>query len=542
MHRSPPLASQAALVPFLLAALFAPSVAPAQSAPTKQLPPDLDARVEAARAAFAVPGLCLAVVQDGKVLVARGYGSQRLGEPTPVAATTRFGIASNTKVFTAAALLLLAEQGKLALDDRVQDHLPSFQLADPYVSRELTVRDLLVHRSGLGLGAGDLLWWPGSTLDRKTIVQRLRHVPLATSFRSAYAYDNVLYLAAGELIEARAGVPWEQFVQARILQPVGMDHTTVRYADAERGGDVAGTHAEVEGKVVAVPPMRSDNTNPAGGIMSCAVDMAKWMDVLLHDGALPGGGTATGDGTNAGEGRLLSARSVRELESLVTPMPIPARDEVLGDLQPEFLGYALGLGVKDYRGHKVCTHTGGLPGYVSRVFLVPDQKLGVCVLTNMESLRAIDAIVYHVVDHALGHGGERDWLAVFQQAEQRARGKLAQEQKLTADQRDAGKGPSLALERYAATYRDAWCGDVAVTCKDGQLAIAFAETPLLAGPLEHWQHDTFVARWTARELRADAFVTFVLGPDGAVTEVRMAKASPDVDFSFDFEHLDLRPK
>ncbi|MGE3175078.1 MAG: serine hydrolase [Planctomycetota bacterium] len=495
------------------------------------MPADLDAVVEAARAAFAVPGLGLAVVQDGAVLLAKGYGERHLGAADPVSATTRFGIASNTKVFTAVALGLLVEQGALGWDDRVQDHLPGFQMSDPYVSREMTVRDLLVHRSGLGLGAGDLLWWPGSTLDRPEIVRRLRHVPLATGFRSAYAYDNVLYLVAGELIEAVSGRTWEDYVRERILVPVGMTHSCVRYDDVPiaSDGDIAGTHAEVDGAVAVVSPMRTDNTNPAGGVMSCADDMARWMNVLLRAGAL-------GD-----DGRLFSRGTARELMTLVTPIPIDAGPSVFGDLRPRFQGYALGLGVRDYRGHKIVTHTGGLPGYVSRVLMVPDRGFGVAVLTNMESLRAIDAIVWHLLDHALGHGGEIDWLERHRAADQRARDRLAAARDRAAAARQADSAPSLPLGDYAATYRDAWCGDVAVTLRDGALQLAFADTPLLSGPLEHWQHDTFVARWSARELRADAFVTFVLGPGGDVVEVRMAAASPDVDFSFDFHHLTLVP-
>src|SRR5262245_55214548 len=204
-------------------------------APPK-LPPDLDARVQQAMAAFGVPGLALAIVGDDRVELTRGYGVQHLGQEQPVDELTRFCIASNTKVFTATALALIAEAGQLALDAPVQERMPWFQLADPFVSRELSVRDLLVHRSGLPLGAGDLLWWPGTTYDRREVVRRLRHVPLATSLRSAYAYDNVLYLAAGELIADVSGLRWEDFVQQRILDRVGMRHTTPRYdADPAHG-------------------------------------------------------------------------------------------------------------------------------------------------------------------------------------------------------------------------------------------------------------------------------------------------------------------
>src|SRR5215208_3190542 len=209
--------------------LAAPATATAQHAP-----PDFDNYVRRVMQTFTVPGLSVAIVKDGKVVLAKGYGFRRMGDPTPVDARTRFGIASNTKLFTATALALLVEEGKLEWDKPVISYLPGFAMSDPYVTHELTVRDLLVHRSGLGLGAGDLLWWPPSTYNRKEIARRIRYIPLSTSFRGAYAYDNVLYLVAGELIEAVSGQPWEEFVQSRILTPVGMAHSDVNHSAAGR--------------------------------------------------------------------------------------------------------------------------------------------------------------------------------------------------------------------------------------------------------------------------------------------------------------------
>jgi len=496
------------------------------------LPADLDACVQRAMTTFEVPGLCLAIVRDGTTALAHGYGVRNLGDPAAVDAQTTFGIASNTKVFTATALGLLVEQGRLQWDAPVVRWLPAFQLADPYVTRELTVRDLLVHRSGLGLGAGDLLWWPASSYDRKEVVRRLRHVPLATSFRSTYAYDNVLYLVAGELIEAVSGQTWEQFVTENILQRVGMAHSSVLHSAGRvlhsGAGNTAGTHAMVDGELLPVAPFTSDNTNPAGGLMSNAEDMAKWMQVLLQQGLLA-------DGT-----RLFSQATARQLTTIVTPLPIADPDPVFGELRPNFNGYALGLGVRDYRGHKIVTHTGGMPGYVSRVLLVPDLKLGITVLTNQESLRAIDAIVFHVVDHCLG-ASDKDWLLIQQQAEARAHKQQAEAIAKAAAARNADSHPSLPLDRYAGSYEDRWYGQVAIELEGDQLVMRFAQTPLLAGNLEHWQYDTFVARWRDRSLRADAYVTFALTPGGDIDQIKMAPASPAVDFSFDFADLLLRP-
>ncbi|MBN2265798.1 MAG: beta-lactamase family protein, partial [Candidatus Aminicenantes bacterium] len=326
--------------------------------------------------AFEVPGLALAIVKDGRVALAKGYGVRKLGEPTPVDARTLFGIASNSKVFTATALGLLVEEGRIDWDAPVVDYLPWFMMYDPYVTRELTVRDLLVHRSGLGLGAGDLLWWPESTYNRREVAERLRFIKPATSFRSAYAYDNVLYLVAGEVIQEVTGRTWEDFVDDRILKKVGMTDSNPRHSAAAEGGNVAAPHARIEGAVRPIAPFTSDNTNPAGGINSGAEDMAKWMLVRLARGKLS-------DGT-----ALYSERTAREIEMPVTILPNPAPPAELAALKSNFAAYALGMNVRDYRGHKVLTHTGGLPGYVSIVTLLPDRNLGVAVLTNAESTSA----------------------------------------------------------------------------------------------------------------------------------------------------------
>jgi len=500
-----------------------------QAAPKKSpLPSKLDAAAARVMKAFEVPGLGLAVVKDGRVVVAKGYGLKKLGEAAPVDSQTLFGIASNTKVFTAAALGLLVDEGKIAWDDPVVSILPAFQMFDPYVTRELTVRDLLVHRSGLGLGAGDLLWWPPTTYDRKEIARRLRFIRPATSFRSAYAYDNVLYLVAGELIEAVSGKAWEDFVGDRILGRVRMMTSSVRHSDAERKGNLATPHARVEGFVRTVKPFGSDNTNPAGGIMSNAEDMAKWMLVLLNEGRLA-------DGT-----QLFSKATAREMMTIITPQPNPDPAPELAALKSNFRGYGLGLGLHDYRGRKVVTHTGGLPGYLSKVTLLPELGLGIAVLTNQESGEAFSSLTWHIVDSYLG-APPTDWVEAYLKVRARAEARTAEALKKSADVRDAASRPSLTLDKYAGTYRDEWYGDIEIRLQGGKLVLSFIPTPSLVGDLEHWSYDTFVVRWRDRELRADATLAFALNPDGTIDQAKMAPVSPETDFSFDFQDLLLRP-
>ena len=492
-------------------------------------PPDLDAYVARAMKTFQVPGLALAVVKDGQVVVAKGFGVKKLGEAAPVDAKTLFGIASNTKLFTATALGLLVEEGKIEWDAPVVRYLPGFQMWDPYVTRELTIRDLLVHRSGLGLGAGDLLWWPPSTYDRKEVARRLRFIQPATSFRTAYAYDNVLYLVSGEVIEAVSGKSWEDFVSSRILAKVGMSGTNVRHSAAMGPGNIAATHAEVDGVVRVIKPFESDNTNPAGGINSNAEDMAKWMLVQLARGRLAGGS------------RLFSEATWRELTTLVTPMPNEDPPAPLAALRPNFRGYALGLNVRDYRGRKLLMHTGGLPGYVSRVLMIPEVGVGIAVLTNQESGAAFDSIAYRIADHYLEAPGN-DWIDAYQRVVALQRSTTASADSKNAAARNTASRPSLPLTKYAGTYADAWYGDISITQEGEKLVMRFSHTPLLVGDMEHWQYDTFTVQWRDRELRADAFVTFALNPDGTIDSAKMKALSPSTDFSFDFQDLLLKPK
>ena len=504
---------------FALCLLASPVAAQSQTT----LPKDFDAYVARTMTQFQVPGIAVAVVKDGKVVLAKGYGVRRLGDPSPVDDRTLFGIASNTKAFTATAIGILVEEGKLQWDAPVINYLPWFQMYDPFVTREMTIRDLLVHRSGLRLGAGDLLWWPSSTYDRKEIARRLRFIKPATSFRSAYGTR-----AAGQVIEAVSGQTWEDFVSSRILAKVGMTGSSVRHSAAAGGGNVATPHAEVDRRVGPISPFTSDNVNPAGGINAGAADIAKWLMVQLDSGKLA-------DGT-----RLFTPSTTRELWTMVTPFWIGPPAPELAALRANFAGYALGFGLRDYRGWKIVSHTGGLPGFVSRLTLVPDKRLGIAVLTNQESGEAFEAITWRLLDHFLG-ATPTDWIATFAKLKAKGDSLTAAQERAAATRRDSLSHPSLPLERYAGAYRDAWYGEVNIAMENGKLVLRFSHSPDLTGDLEHFQYDTFIARWRNRELRADAYVTFALKPDGGIDQVHLAAVSPATDFSFDFQDLLLTP-
>lgn len=503
-----------------------------------ELPPGLrtfDAYVAQVQQAFAVPGLAVAIVKDDAVVLEKGFGLRELGRPDPVDAHTLFAIASNTKAFTAAALAILMDEAKLRWGDRVVDHLPWFQMSDPYVTREMTVRDLLTHRSGLALGAGDLLFWPATDYTTREIVERLRFVPLATSFRAAYAYDNILYAAAGLTIEKVSGRSWADFMRERIFAPVGMDRTRPNCLNLPPGENVATGHAKFDFKdLKPVPPLAWDNNSAAGGIYSSVHDMARWLRVQLAGGRLPAG-------PDGKERRLFSAARQHEMWSVVTPIAISEpRVKALKATQPNFLGYGHGWVLSDYRGRKLVSHTGGWPGQVSKVVLLPDLKLGVVILTNQEEGAAFQSVAWRILDAYL-NAPETDWVAAYAESLQNGAADAEQSWARHVAARDPQSRPSLPLARYAGTYRDPWRGNLWIKEAEGQLTLAFSHTERLNGRLEHWQHDTFIVRWDDRSHNADAFVTFALTPDGRIDQVKMAAISPLTDFSFDFHHLDLRP-
>ena len=509
-----------------IAALFALLALPTVPAPahSQSLPAGLDAEVAKAMQQFEVPGLALAVVKDGRVLLARGYGVRQLGNPAPVDANTLFQIASNTKAFTTAALSMLVDEGKLHWDDPAVKYLPWFQLSDPYVTRELTVRDLLTHRSGLGLGAGDLLWYH-SGYSRDEILRRIRYARVATSFRSAYAYDNVLYIAAGEIIPAITGTPLYRFIAERIFTPLGMTGARTSVSAFAPGVNYAVPHARIDGRVQIVPRDTADVTGPAGGIVASVTDLAKWMIVQLDSGRV-------------GAQRIYSPARTRDMWSGVTILPIGGVPPALAAYQPNFNEYGLGWFLRDYRGRKIVTHTGGLAGMTSRTLLVPSERLGIVLLTNAES-GIITALPWRVLDAMLG-APRTDWSTLWSAEEATARADAAEVERKASASRNTTSRPSLPLGEYAGRYTDQMLGDATITEEGGHLVLRFVPSPAFTGELEHWQYDTFVAHWRTPGI-PDAYGSFALTPQGTIESMKMLPVSPLADFSFDYQDLLFRP-
>jgi CubicO group peptidase (beta-lactamase class C family) len=496
----------------------------AQSGP----PADLDAYVVRDMKTFEVPGIAIAIVKDGKVVLAKGYGVRKLGDAAPVDENTLFGIGSNTKAFTSAALASLVDVGKISWDDKVYERLKGFQMYDPYVSHEMTIRDLLTHRSGMGLGEGDLLFWPHTTFTRDDIIYRLRFMKPASSFRSHYAYDNLMYIAAGQIIPAVTGKSWEDYIREKILLPLGMNTTNLSTAAFKSGDNYAWPHSKVDGKLQTVPFQDLDNAGPAGAINSSVAEMAKWITLQLNHGKFPGR-----------EERLFSEAQSREMWTAQTLTPIGADDSPLAVLRPKFSAYALGWGIRDYHGRKLVGHSGGVSGFVTRVMLVPEENLGIVILTNAEQGGAFESILYHILDSYFGLPAT-EWTTAFKDAEDKGE-RLAKRMMAGNDQgRMANSKPSLPLEKYAGIYNDAWYGPITIKQESSGLVFSMDHTPKAVADLQHWQYDTFKAHWRDRTIE-DAFVTFTLNPDGSIEHFTMVAVSPLADFSFDYQDLWFTP-
>src|SRR5205085_3651479 len=408
-------------------------------------PRNFEARVESIRQAAGTPGMAVAIVEDGRVTLAKGFGSRKLGAPEPVDADTIFLIGSTAKAMTTAALATLVDAGKLDWDDKVIDRLPGFQMYDPWVTREMTVRELLVHRSGLGLGAGDLLYIPRGDLSRSEIVRRLRFIKPATSFRSAYAYDNILYIVAGQLIEAVSGEIWEDYVREHLFAPAGMSASTTDEAHRLANPNRAFPHGRVGGQVRGTGPVRllderdqlAAASAPAGLVAVSANDMARWLQIQLAQGALPAGG------------RLFSEASSKAMWTPVTPEPISSYSPALAAATPSFKAYGLGWDVSDYRGTRIVWHSGGLFGFTSIVVLIPDKKVGFAIELNGEDIEPRFGLMYELLDHYLGLP-KQDWPAKFGAFR---RDRIAAAEAVVRQQAaaPAGVGPSLPLERYTGS-------------------------------------------------------------------------------------------
>jgi CubicO group peptidase (beta-lactamase class C family) len=451
---------------------------------------DLDAYAAKAAKDWKVPGLAIAVIKDGKVVLSKGYGVRQLGRSEPVDEHTLFAIGSTTKSMTSALIGMLVDEKKLAWDDPVVQHLPSFQLKNPAVTRELTVRDLLTHRGGLG--NADFLWY-GQENSTAEILERVRLLEPAYSLRSRFIYQNVMYVAAGQVIEAVSGRPWAEMIRTRIFEPLGMQETVAALSLVPKNANVASPHYEIDGVLKVIENMPVDSAGPAGSVWSSVHDMSRWLQFLLD------GGVASGK-------RLLSERTAAELfrpQAIVPDTQYPTSRIV----KPHWMTYGLGWFQQDYQGRAVDFHTGSIDGMVAIAGLIRDEKLGVFALGNLDHAEVRHALMYSVFDRAAGKAG-RDWSVELQKLYAENQQRNAERVKRIESLRVAGTSPSVPLTALVGTYSDPLRGDVHVTLDGNTLRIKYGTG--FSGALEHWHYNTFRARWAA-SWRASPLVNFTLG-------------------------------
>jgi CubicO group peptidase (beta-lactamase class C family) len=459
---------------------------------------DFDSHVARAVAEWEIPALAVAVVKDGEVVFVKGYGVLELGKAEPADENTLFAIGSTTKAMTAAALGMLVDEGKLGWDDPVTKHLPWFQLRDPVVTREVTVRDLLTHRAGLP--NSDFLWY-GRDNSSREILFRMRYLPQETSLRSHFTYQNVMYAAAGAVVSEVSGVAWEDFLRTRILEPLGMTRTAARLADLSGRGNVAGPHFRIDGVVQRIENASVDSVAPAGSVWSSVSDMSKWMRFLL-------------EGTTPNGNRLLKEETQEEL---FRPQTIVDRDEFYPTsklTRPKWMTYGLGWFQHDYQGRAVDFHTGSIDGMVAIHGLIRAERLGVYVLANLDHAELRHALMYTVFDlYARVEAPRPDWSAEIREL-YRSLEKEAKEKKAEVEaKRVPGTRPSLPHEGYVGLYTDPLAGEASVSKSDEGLRLSLG--PALTGNLEHWHHDVFRVSWD-RKWQEPVFVSFRLEVEGEV--------------------------
>jgi CubicO group peptidase (beta-lactamase class C family) len=459
---------------------------------------EFEAYILKAQKEWEVPGMAVAVVKDGKVILSKGFGVRELGTANAVDSKTIFQCASTTKAMTAACMGILVDEGKVKWDDPVIQHLPEFQLYDPFVTREIRIRDLFIHDTGLG--NADFLWGI-MDIPSEEVLHKMRDVKPTYSLRSSFIYQNIFYLAAGEVIEKISGKPWSEFITARIFQPLGMSRTYALSKDASNENRTK-PHYKIENVITVISATSADEIGPAGSVWSCADDMAKWMSVMIDSSKYSGG-------------RLLSATTWKEMfkpQVLVPPGQFYPTARLTA---PNWTTYGLGWFQHDYKGKKVNFHTGSLAGAVAIHAQLPEEKLGIYVFGNLDHAEVRHALVYKTFDH-FALGGTRDWSTDLKKLYGNIQAADDKKEKDFEAKRAVNTKPSLPLDAYAGEYSDPLYGKVVLTIEGGRI-VAVANN-FAKATFDHWHYDTFRG-WYDKKWWGKANMSFVIGTDGKVATV-----------------------
>lgn len=488
----------------------------------------VDSLVNNTLKAFNVPGIAVAIVKDGKIVLAKGYGVKSTKTNEKVDANTLFGIASNSKAFTSAAIAMLVDEEKIKWDDKVIQYIPEFKMYNDYVTNEFTIRDLLTHRSGLGLGAGDLMIWPdGSDFKPDDIIQNIQYLKPVSGFRTKYDYDNLLYIIAGEVISKVSGISWCDFIENKIMKPLEMNNSAASFIRLKDTTNVIAPHVPTDGKLKIIKRYTNQTFDPAAGIYSSVNDLSKWIIMQLQNGKY---------GPEM-QNKLFSEKQQNEMWQLQTIIPTSTR----APYNTHFNGYGLGWFLSDVKGYKQVTHTGGLEGIVTQTTLFPELNLGIVVLTNQQSGAAFTSITNTIKDSYLNIP-YTNYVAFYSKREKENisdADKSTTEVWYTVDNNQKDK-LKIDYKKYSGYYIDNWFGEIEISEKKGKLFFKSTRSPQLSGEVFFYKDNTFVVKWDSRSFNADAFLFFELDEKGNSKALKMKAISKLTDFSYDFHDLDFK--
>ncbi|MFC3756627.1 serine hydrolase [Chryseobacterium tructae] len=489
---------------------------------------EVDVLVDNAMEKFHVAGAAVAIVKDGKIIHKKGYGIKSIDTKSPIDEHTNFEIASNSKAFTTAALSILVDEGKLSWDDNVKKYIPEFKMYNDYVTENFTIEDLLCHRSGLGLGAGDLMMFPdGTDFSIKDVIKSFQYFTPVSGFRTQFNYDNQLYLVAGEVIARVSGMNWETFIQKRIMEPLQMQNSFSSISQVKDINLMASPHSTESGTIQKISLYGAMVNGAAGGIISNVDDMSKWMLVQLNKGKY-GSGLSQQLFTKERQNEMWTIHTVDQIN------PNPRYNQ-------HFNGYGLGWNLSDMKGNLNVSHTGGLPGMLSIVTMIPDLNLGIVILTNTENGGSglFSAVSQTIIDSYLGlnNYGWVDKYAAYLQSQKKSGDDVTKKVWETVSK---AKNTTIKNEDLIGLYEDKWFGKIEVFLKGDQLWFKSYRSPKLNGPMSFYKANTFAIKWNYKDMNCDAFAMFNLDENGKAQSIKMKGISPNIDFSFDFQDLDLQ--
>ncbi len=460
---------------------------------------------------FKMPGLAIGVIQNGDIVFQQGYGVTKIGEDQRISTNSMFGIASLSKAFTAASMGMLVEDGKLNWDDKVTKHLPNWKLSDPIVTNMMTIEDLLCHRSGLKTFDGDLLWY-GSNYSREEIITRIQYLPLSYQYRNGFGYQNIMFITAGEVIAKVSRMSWDKFVYTRIVKPLGMTQTVSSITKYKENTQIAYPHLKRKPQQL----LNYDNSGATAALNSNVVDMMTWTKFWLNEGIHHGD-------------TLLKASTVRKIFSVQNPLNVSSFDASIGT---HFKGYGFGWFLMDYNGKKVVHHGGGLPGYITKVALVPEENMGIVILSNdMSSI--CTALMYKLLDEAFGEA-KRDWSKDFSSYSKRSDSISTVKMNKQDEERKKETILSAPIESYAGTYSDKYYGNAIVTVKGkgkkARLKLVLEPAKgLFTATCDHWENDSFVFKFND-EFLPRGFANFKV-EGGKISGLTIDLPNPDFHFS-----------